>query len=244
MRERWLEEAVKLAKLPPPGTFPRNIVPDALAVLPVSFVPLDAVTSSAVRAYFARRRLSPALEEDAAQTMHGCMVAFCGKGFLFYARHDAPDEQRFTLAHELAHFVLDHLQPREKAEDFFGKSILDVLNDQRLPTREELLTSALDGVPTKVQVHLMERDVEGSIATGQVARSEQRADRLAFEWLAPESVAMPVLKQGSRDEQASRLQQTFGLPPSKAETYARVLRQRDGSPRFSLAVFLGEEGPR
>ncbi|TSC22659.1 ImmA/IrrE family metallo-endopeptidase [Corallococcus sp. Z5C101001] len=244
MRERWLRDALELAGLPQPGTFPRAIVADAQRVLPVSFVCLDEVRPHSIRAYLSRRGLrSMSVEGTDDRDMHGCIVALRGTAFLFYSRKDSLEEQRFTSAHELAHFVLDHLAPRRKALRFFGESILPVLDNQELPTQEQLLTSALDGVPLKPQVHLMERDDTGAIDTGDVFRAEQRADRLAFEWLAPESVASPLMKQGTHEEQAARLQRSFGLPLRKAEAYARVLRQRAGAPRFSLASVLGERSP-
>ncbi|RKH60092.1 ImmA/IrrE family metallo-endopeptidase [Corallococcus interemptor] len=237
-----MRDALRVAGLPDHGTFPRAIVADAQKVLQVSFVSLDEVTTHTVRAYLSRRGWK-SMPDGSDRDMHGCIVALRGTAFLFYSRKDSPDDQRFTAAHELAHFVLDHLVPRQKALRFFGDSIRPVLDLQELPTKEQLLTSALDGVPLKAQVHLMERDDLGDIHTGDVLRVEQRADRLAFEWLAPESVAMPVMKQGPREERAARLQRTFGLPRRKAEVYARVLAQREGAPRFSLSSVLGERNP-
>ncbi|MCY1031660.1 ImmA/IrrE family metallo-endopeptidase [Corallococcus sp. BB11-1] len=245
MSERWLKDALSLAKLPQPGPFPRAIAADAQERMKVRFVPMDEVTLPAVRDYLSRRgwKSMPAEEGD-DRDMHGCIMAFCGMAYLFYSLKDSEEEQRFTSAHELAHFVLDHLCLRAKALRYFGDSILPVLDNQRLPTREELLTSALDGVPTKAQFHLMERDDSGAIDTGEVFRAEQRADRLAFEWLAPASVASQTLKGVPRAEHGSRLQQVFGLPLPKAEAYARVLRQREDAPRFSLSSVLGERNPR
>lgn len=242
MKERWLRDALQVAGLPSPSSFPRAIVADAQKVLRVSFVALDEVTTHAVRAHLFRRGWK-SMPEGNDRDMHGCIVAMRGTAFLFYSRKDSIEDQRFTAAHELAHFVLDHLVPRRRALRYFGESILPVLDLQDMPRREELLSSALDGVPLKAQIHLMERDDLGDIATGDVMRVEQRADRLALEWLAPEAVAMSVVKQGPREERALRLQRLFGLPLRKAETYARVLAQRAGAPRFSLSSVLGERSP-
>ncbi|NOJ97074.1 ImmA/IrrE family metallo-endopeptidase [Corallococcus coralloides] len=242
MRERWLRDAIQVAGLPDPSTFPRAIVADAQKVLQVSFVSLNEVTTHTVQAYLSRRGWK-SMPEGNDRDMHGCIVALRSTAFLFYSRKDPLEDQRFTAAHELAHFVLDHLVPRQKALRYFGGSILPVLDLQEKPTKEQLLTSALDGVPMKAQVHLMERDDLGDIPTGDVLRVEQRADRLAFEWLAPETVAMRVMKQGPSEERAARLQRAFGLPLRKAGIYARVLAQREGAPRFSLSSVLGERNP-
>ncbi|MCY1041215.1 ImmA/IrrE family metallo-endopeptidase [Corallococcus sp. bb12-1] len=245
MSERWLKDALLLAKLPQPDVFPRSIASDAQKRMTVRFVAMEEMTLHAVRKHLARRGWkSMPPEEGDDRDMHGCIVAFCGMAYLFYSLKDSEEEQRFTSAHELAHFVLDHLSLREKALRYFGASILPVLDNQRLPTKEELLTSALEGIPTKTQFHLMERDDAGDIDTGDVFRAEQRADRLAFEWLAPASVASGTLKGIPRDEHGKRLQRSFGLPPRKAEAYARLLRQREDAPRFSLSTVLGERNPR
>jgi hypothetical protein len=168
------------------------------------------------------------------------MVARAGFGVLFYDSRDDEHEQRFTLAHEVAHFVLDHLLPRFRALRAFGEEIREVLDGRRAPTREELLSSVLDQVPLGIQVKLMDRGPSGSICAGKVAESEQRADRLALELLAPAVLSLAVLKDAAGKGGEARVASRFGLPAEVARTYARMLR-RESPPRFSIMEFLGED---
>ncbi|RKH46875.1 ImmA/IrrE family metallo-endopeptidase [Corallococcus sp. AB050B] len=238
MRPPWLEEAVKQCGLPPPESFPHDLALDASLLLPVNPVGLRGVTSERVRQWLYLHGWDV---EIGYRRMHGCMVARAGNGVLFYDENDSPEEQRFTVAHELGHFFLDHLQPRKRALAFFGESIQDVLDEKRKPRPEESLSAVLSRVPIGVQIHLMDRGPAGDIGTGVVARSEQNADRLAMEWLAPSKLARQVLKDGPPDTQVQRLEQHFGLPPAVAETYARILRREAGRPRFSAVSFFSED---
>ncbi|RKG78559.1 ImmA/IrrE family metallo-endopeptidase [Corallococcus sp. CA049B] len=239
MKPAWLGEAVEASGFPPPEVFPYDIAADAPLRLPVRPVGLRDLTSEKVRQWLAQRGRT--VEVGYHRAMHGCMVAWEGKGLVFFDRDDSPAHQRFTVAHELGHFFLDHLQPRKRALDFFGEGIRDVLDQRRPPTREESLTSALEGIPIGVQIHLMDRGPTGAVGTGVVARSEQRADRLALDWLAPEKLARQVMKAGPQETQEQRLGQYFGLPEHMAETYARILRREEGRSRFSIVSFLGED---
>ncbi|RKG90924.1 ImmA/IrrE family metallo-endopeptidase [Corallococcus terminator] len=234
----WLREALEQSGLPPPESFPRDLAFEAPLALPVSLEGLRGLTSEKVRQWLAKRGSN---QEIAYHDMHGCMVARAGKGIVFFDEEDDANEQRFTIAHELGHFVLDHLQPRLRALRFFGETIQGVLDEKRPPTREEALTAALDGIPIGIQIHLMDRGPSGAIGTGRVAKSEQRADRLALEWLAPTKLARKIMRDGPVAEEELRLERYFGLPTSKAHAYARALRREEGRSRFSIASFFGDE---
>ncbi|MBN8471849.1 ImmA/IrrE family metallo-endopeptidase [Corallococcus exiguus] len=197
------------------------------------------MSSELVRQWLAKRGREVAIGYH--REMHGCMVAWEGKGLVFFDENDPPEVRRFAIAHELGHFFLDHLLPRRRALDFFGEGIRNVLDQKRPATREESLTAVLEGVPIGVQIHLMDRGPTGDIGKGTIARSEMRADRLALEWLAPSTHARQVMQDGPQDTQEQRLAAYFGLPLERAETYARILRGEQGRSRFSIVSFLGEE---
>jgi hypothetical protein len=174
--------------------------------------------------------------------LHGCMVAHGGKGFLFYDNQDDEQQQRFTLAHEVAHFVLDHLQPRARALRSFGQGILPVLDGKRSPIPHESLFLMLERIPTGVQVRRMERNDSGEPCTGREMEAELLADRLAFELLAPASEALPLLRRSSRQEAAAELASRFGLPKREARAYARLLLAREPARRpFFLNLVPVEE---
>lgn len=241
MTDHWLEEAVTACKLPPPSSFPRNLADELPRWLPVSLVSLPQLTSGAVREWLQQRNIRHPVSNTQRQ-LHGCMMARAGHAFLFRDSEDTDSEQRFTLAHEVAHFVLDHLIPRAQALRVFGESIRPVLDGRRRPTIEEALSSVIDRIPLGVQVKLMDRSPSGFIETGVVEESERRADRLALELLAPSARVRPLLKDVPAAEGEALLATCFGLPEQVARTYAGMLLRRGRAQRFSILEFLGEAG--
>ncbi len=87
--------------------------------------------------------------------LHGCLLADRDKGTIFYDARDSEDEQRFTLAHELAHFLLDYQAPRRRAVTILGPSILPVLDGERPPTVSERLHAVLSSVSLGAMSHFM-----------------------------------------------------------------------------------------
>lgn len=241
MTARWLEEAVEASGLKASSTFPRNLAAEVPLRLRVTVVCLPRLTSESIRDWLAQRKLYHRVA-DLPRGLHGCMVAERGVGILFHDGQDTPEQQRFTLAHEVAHFVLDHLLPRARALRVLGEAILPVLNGRRAPTPEESVSALFERVSLGVQVKLMDRSPSGSFRTGRVAESERRADLLALELLAPAALVLPMLREVPRDEAVARVASRFGLPPAEARTYVQHLLRRQRVPRFSLQRLLGEDG--
>src|SRR4051812_7050075 len=103
---------------------------DVMMQLPVSVETLSALTSNAVHEWLGNRGIERDLSE-ADRALHGCLVAKAGRAIVFLDAGDDDSERRFTLAHEIAHFVLDHLLPRLRALKLFGESIQPVLDGER-----------------------------------------------------------------------------------------------------------------
>ena len=241
MTARWLEEAVEACGLTATPRFPRDLAAEVPLRLPVTLVPLPRVTPESVRDWLRRRRLHPP-GTDVPRGLHGCMVARAGVGILFHDSEEDEAEHRFTLAHEVAHFVLDQWLPRKRAVRVFGEGILPVLDGLRLPTPEESLTALFERVPLEVEVKLMDRSPSGLFSSGRVAESERRADRLAQELLAPAALVTPLVRGVSEEEGVDRVVARFGLPGEAARTYVQWLRRRLRLPRFSCQRFLGVDG--
>lgn len=246
MSRRWLEDALRTTGLQPGSRFPRDLMGDVVMQIPVSVEVLPSLSAHAVRQWLRQRGVHHAVS-DADRALHGCLVARAGRGVMFLDAGDEEAERRFTLAHEIAHFILDHLLPRVRAIRVFGERILPVLDGARPPTREEMLSAVLERVQLGVQVHLMSRGPGGAVCAWDVEESEQRADRLALELLAPAQMATARLRRllgdaedlsGQEDRAAEHLAGVFGLPSDVASSYVRLLvGGRRRRPSLSQEIF-------
>jgi hypothetical protein len=136
--------------------FPRSLERAVLWALPLGIVKLPRLGLSAMRSWLCRRGIDvyPGAPD---RPLHGCLIARGGQGFVFLDGCDADDERRFSLAHEVAHFLRDYLGPRQRALDALGDGIADVLDGQREPTVDERLAGVLRGARLGMFTHLLER---------------------------------------------------------------------------------------
>jgi hypothetical protein len=148
---------------------------------------------------------------------------------VFLDGSDSDDERRFSLAHEVAHFLCDYLDPRERALRALGDRIREVLDGERAPRPEERLSALLRGVELGIYAHWMERSPDGAVTSAAVLAGEDRADRLALELLAPSRHVQEQLRHlGSSSvvEAVGLLVREYGLPRSHASSYMRFLARR------------------
>jgi hypothetical protein len=224
----WVAELVRAfwAEAGSVECFPRELRRPIARVLPVSIVLLPRLRLDSVRAWLrANGVVCPCDESD--RPLRGCLAACRGHGLIFLDGIDADDEQRFSLAHELAHFLRHYWQPRQLARRRLGEQIVEAFDGERPPTVQERLHALLKNAPLGFRVHLMRRGPRREVLNVAVARAEEEADRVAYELLAP---AAEVLAQaGSVQGDAGRtrlvevLQTVFGLPQEQATDYARLL---------------------
>lgn len=168
----------------------------------------------------------------------GCLLALKDRGSIFLDADMAEDERRFTLSHELAHFLLDYRAPRLRAVGALGEGIRSVLDGQRPPTVEERVHAVLEGVRLGVVGHLMERPAAG-LPSSAVLGIESRADRLALELLAPAALVMEkaarlggLAYEERVDALSALLVREHGLPAGVARKYAGGLLHLGGGPAF------------
>lgn len=233
MTDAWLDDVAdglwRRGAGPPP--FPRDMEVAAMnAGLPVFFVSIPGLTVEKAEAWIARRHgafrfLCP------ARALRGCIVAVRGQAAIFTDPDDAPDERRFTEAHELAHFLCDYERPRQNALMVFGPVIRPVLDGDRLPTSVERVHAALAGVPLGAYTDLMGRDETGGVGQADALGAELRADHLALHLLAPPDAVFARLPgdPGETERNAfgrkivGALCEAFGLPRWAAREYGRRL---------------------
>lgn len=203
--------------------FPRELRRPTAWALPVAIVDLPRLRVAALGRFLERRTaIGPLATAD--RPLRAALVAHAGQGFVFIDGADPPDERRFSLAHELAHFLADYWWPRRRAAARVGPASLEVLDGRRGPTRDERIDAALGGVALAAHVHLMERTPDGHRPGEAIERAEQTADALALELLAPGELAAPlVAAAGGAAEAEAVLAERFGLPSSVARVYREQL---------------------
>ena len=155
--------------------------------------------------------------------LRACLIARWGHGIAIVDGDQGDDELRFSLAHELAHFLKDYWFLRQQTRKRLGPGALEVLDGERSPTIDERLHALLRNVPLGFHVHLMERNQDGAVTSASTSEAEENADQLAYELLAP---AEHVLADGTPTSNRAlieRLRAFYGLPGLQATRYARIL---------------------
>jgi IrrE N-terminal-like domain len=228
-------------------TYPCDIQTAITLALPLEVYPVPGLRVSDVLAWMRRVTITHRIR-GRNRRLHGCLLADRGKGTIFFDMQDPDGEQRFTLAHELAHFLLDYQAPRQRALAVLGPSILPVLDGERPPTPEERVYAVLSSVSLKGMSHFMERPDEG-LPLNIVIDVENRADRLALELLAPtfllqERMSRATALRGftARLKFLTQLLVTeYGLPETIASSYARAILVELGEPTFRDWLFGSAE---
>jgi len=211
--------------------FPRTLERSISLALPVALVKLPKLDLRVIENWLLRRNIKYSFDCD-NRTVRGCLVAFGGKGIVFVDGTDTAIELRFTIAHETAHFLADYWQPRNKASEKFGISILEVYDGLRQPTVDERVDSIIEGTSIGLYTDLMERTQNsGNINTWH---AENRADKVAIALLAPPDA---VLREADishqffperREEIVSVLRSYFGLPDYVSLSYGTELLKSIG----------------
>lgn len=216
-------------------------------VLPLDVVHLARLSLARVEAWLAERGVPYGFGE-ADRHLYGLLVVYRGTGFVFLDGSDPEEERRFTLAHEVAHFLLDYLRPRRRAVERLGEGVLEVLDGLRLPTVQEEVAGVFAAVDVAPHVHLLGRDGDAGSRHLAVSGAEERADALACELLAPASAVQAALEEANVTRHyfscvataQALLRERYGLPDVVADGYARRLaRGLTGGP--SLVSTLSAE---
>jgi len=195
---------------------PAGIERAGLAALPLVIKRFERLTLGDIRRFVTRLGYQdPTMGEPNNRLLRGCLFADLDIGLLFVDSTDDAHEQRVTVAHEIAHFVLHYLEPRRRAVQTFGAPIISVLNRTRPPTRGEQFSSSLRDVPLEPWRHAMGRQ-----AAGGSSKIEAEADDLAVELLAP----IDELR-GLNAQSAEEIAQKFGLPIGMSQKLFQLTKQ-------------------
>lgn len=212
--------------------------------LPLDIVTLSRLTVRRVEGWMAERGVAYGFGR-LDRPLYGLLVVYRGTGFVFLDGTDDESSRRFTLAHETAHFLLDYARPRQQAIRRLGEGVLDVLDGLRGPTPDERLAAAITDVEISPHVHLLSRSEDTAAIHARVDRSEERADQLALELVAPAAEVAATLRDAGTTDQFFRcaavaealLAGRYGLPSLAASGYARRLaRAITGGPSLLTAL--------
>jgi len=206
-----------------PSGFPRDLM-DALSwALPVAPFELPGLSVDRANAWLAEHQFGLRLE-IADRPLRACILVHEGNGVLFVDASDPEDERRFSVAHEIAHYLVEYHVPRRRAHARLGESILPVLDGRRAASWDERFGAVLGGVSLVPRLHLMERTPDGHLPGLEVSAAERQADELAFELLAPfDAVRACLPDPADRRDVEAVLRQTFGLPAFPSHLYASRL---------------------
>lgn len=194
--------------------FPRSLRRAVPLAVPLNIDDVPNLTLRKALEWLAEQGLDwPVAPDD--QFLHGVLFACRGQGFALVEANDTPAERRFTLAHELAHFLRHYLHPRDRAVHLLGEGALEVLDGDRGPSLSERLHSVLHKVPVGHHTHLLARTCKEE----KRARAEEEADLLACELLAPRDAVLADFG-GDLGALTSRLTQEYGLPRRQAVAHA------------------------
>lgn len=213
--------------------FPRTLEKSVSLALPLAIVKLPQLKLNIIEDWLACHGVRYSFN-CRSRAVRGCLIAYGGYGTIFVDGADTDDERRFTIAHEIGHFMSDYLSVRETAISKFGERITDVLDGLRRPNITERVHALLAGASLVIYTNLMERDEAGSSAHPGVWKIEDRADRIALALLAPPGEVLAI-SDTSADNFQQRHQtmmnvmcERFGLPIQIADAYAWSLLESIG----------------
>jgi hypothetical protein len=213
--------------------------------LPIDIICLSELSLKKIQIWLNERRVFLELEID-DRLLHGFILISRGSGFIFVNGTDTEEERRYTIAHEASHFLLDYKLPREMAVKRMGRAILEVMDGYREPTIEERIDGVLLSVSIKPYTHLLEKVGDGTFNNQDILNSENDADALALELLAPSGAVIKDTNPGRvkisfydfKNKCYQVLRSKYSIPGPFAEAYSSKLAySATGAP--SLVSRLG-----
>jgi len=206
--------------------FPRNLRRPSAQGFPIAIVLLPSLRVGKIEEWLGHQHIVCHVDTQ-DRTLRACLVARCGQALIFLDGTDPDNEQRFSMAHELSHFLLHYWRPRREAVHRLGYEILEVLDGVRLARVDERVHALVSGIDVGFHVHLMGKTEQDGSTSSTIVAAENDADRLAFELLAPGDLVIRRIEHlppnELRDAAFHLLEDVFELPTQEAARYSRIL---------------------
>lgn len=207
-----------------------DIVSAVDASLTIDLVAVKQLSLRKIESWLASRTITIEIDVN-DRSLHGALL-IRGNSVLMFVE-DAEDElqQRFTVAHEVSHFLLDYQVPKERAILALGKEIEDVLNGNLPANNTQLALSVIKGINIDPYTFLIEKTGNGSFLNWANFNSENEADYLALELLAPRTKVINETVSSTKRLTYSQftrnslelLKGKYGIPAEIARQYASEL---------------------
>jgi hypothetical protein len=155
---------------------------------PLAVVMMSPLTLESVQRWLTAHDI-PVAGQSPHDEVRGFLVAWRGVGMVFCDGTGAAAERRFTLAHEVGHFILDYAEPRHRVlRD--APDLLQVVDGVRPATGSDRAQALLAGVPIGVHVRLLDG------GPGHADRhAEDEASRFALELLTPWDEVVSAIRE-------------------------------------------------
>ena len=217
--------------------FPADIGYAAMSALEVYVEEIEGLTTLTASSYAGCVGIRNACGFS-ERGLRGCLVVRRRGALILVERSDDEAEKRFTIAHEVAHYILEVRRHRERAAERMGRDFSDVLYGPREATPTERIDAWLNDVRPDKILHFMDRAPGGGYGCARTMDAECVADDLALEILAPRSDMKEALSSLGRMgfteslSAARRIaEKRYGLPDVIAAMYAgRLVRRLRGGP--------------
>jgi len=217
----------------------------ATCALEVGIRPIDGLTPVTAADHLRRVGIECADGVDERE-LHGCIAVGPHGATILVEMRDDDAQRRFTITHELSHYILEVHRHHQRAERWMGQDYVDILYGSREATPTERIDAWLNGVRSSAFTHFMDRDSNGGYGCGNALEAECSADRLAIEILAPRAEMVSVVSDYEKlpfrdlvDATRRIAEQRFGLPYAVAVPYVdriawRLTRGPSTAERFGL----------
>jgi hypothetical protein len=214
--------------------FPLPIERYVAKAFPVFIVRVPSLSVKVISEWLSKRAsiFSTTAFSGPDRLLRGCLVAALGKAIIFVDGADPENEVRFSLAHEIAHFIVDYWLPRNAVLKRFGPNISEVADGRRDPTTSERLSALLGETNLSFYIDMLSRDTSASMVSADLDEIEERTDRIACEILAPLQTVLKYAHVSGRtyrersEAMKSVLTERFGLPASQAAHHSSRLLAR------------------